>query len=117
MVTEQALVDNAISGMMISFAVAFVVLLLSTMNFLISIYASVVIMNIVISVLAMVYLLGWALGVIESIASIIVIGFSVDYVVHLSNAYLENEKTKRYERTQEALSIMGASILGGALTT
>jgi predicted RND superfamily exporter protein len=83
----------------ISFAVAFLVLLVSTMNIFISIYASIVIINIVISVLAMIYLLGWALGVIESIASIIVIGFSVDYVVHLSNAYLENEKKNRYDRS------------------
>ena len=32
---------------------------------------------------------GWDFGVIESLAVVIVIGFSVDYNVHLGHAYLE----------------------------
>ena len=32
---------------------------------------------------------GWSLGVAESIAGVIVIGFSVDYTVHLGHIYKE----------------------------
>lgn len=31
--------------------------------------------------------MGWGLGIAESIAAVIVIGFSVDYVVHLGHMY------------------------------
>lgn len=33
---------------------------------------------------------GWELGVAESIAIVILIGMSVDYVVHLANHYVES---------------------------
>lgn len=49
--------------------------------------------------------------------SIIIIGLSVDYVVHLVNAYVESEEEKKYERTEEMLTTMGISVLGGGMTT
>lgn len=42
-----------------------------------------------------------------------VVGFSVDYTIHLSDAYLESDKATRTERTQEMLAIMGPSVLSG----
>lgn len=60
---------------------------------------------------------GWEFGTFESMNSIIIIGLSVDYVVHLANAYVENVKETRYERTREMLTIMGVSVLGGGCTT
>jgi hypothetical protein len=35
--------------------------------------------------------LGWSLGVAESIAGVIVVGFSVDYTLHLGHIYKEAE--------------------------
>ena len=34
-------------------------------------------------------LVGWKLGILESIIYVMVVGMSVDYVVHLGEAYLE----------------------------
>lgn len=45
------------------------------------------------------YLSGWELGVAESITIVILIGFSVDYVVHLANHYVESSYTDKYKRT------------------
>ena len=40
-------------------------------------------------------MMGWELGTTEAIAAVIVIGFSVDYCVHLANAYVESAETHR----------------------
>merc|ERR1711933_316231 len=45
------------------------------------------------------------------------IGFSIDYVVHLANAYLESSSHSREERLSFALLTMGISVVSGAVTT
>ena len=45
---------------------------------------------VVLSLLAVMKILGWEIGVSESIAMVIIIGFSVDYVVHLSSEYMHS---------------------------
>lgn len=42
-----------------------------------------------------------------------VVGFSVDYTIHLSDSYLESEKAKRTDRTREMLATMAPSVLSG----
>lgn len=42
-----------------------------------------------------------------------VVGFSVDYTVHLSDAYLESESAKRADRVKDMLTHMGPSVLSG----
>ena len=63
--------------------------------------------------------MGWSLGIGESIAAVILIGLSVDYCVHLANAYVEAPEhlDTREKRTQHALMIMGISITASAVTT
>lgn len=53
----------------------------------------------------------------ESVAGVILIGFSVDYCVHLAHAYMESGATSRQERVQDAVTCMGISITAGAATT
>merc|ERR1719384_664594 len=62
-------------------------------------------------------LAGWKLGVAESVAVVIIIGFSVDYVVHLANAYLESLASERLPRLSFSLMTMGISVVSGAITT
>ena len=90
MVSERAMLRGAVQGILISITFAFIVLLISTMNILIALYSIFSITAIVVSVVCMMELAGWQLGVAESIAVVILIGFSVDYVVHLANHYVES---------------------------
>merc|ERR1719195_169243 len=60
---------------------------------------------------------GWKFGLVESISVLMVIGFSVDYVVHLANSYLESQGESRMERLSFALLTMGVSVVSGAITT
>ena len=64
-------------------------LILSTYNVVIAVYAVAYIGLIVLSTIAIMEICGWGLGVIEAIAMVMIIGFSVDYVVHLANHYVE----------------------------
>merc|ERR1719273_876277 len=62
---------------------------------------------------------GWDFGIIESVAVVIVIGFSVDYNVHLGHAYLEGAESTpdRNTRLGHSLLTMGISVVSGAITT
>ena len=103
--------------MSISAFCAFVILLIATRNVLISLYAIITVIFIVMSVVAVMVLRGWQLGVSESIAMVIIIGFSVDYVVHLAAHYVHAQVPGRYDRAHDSISSMGVSIFSGAITT
>jgi predicted RND superfamily exporter protein len=70
---------------------AFVVLILSTMDLRVGFFATLTIAGIVTTVMGVGVraIMGWSLGIGESIAAVILIGLSVDYCVHLANAYIE----------------------------
>merc|ERR1711871_333571 len=90
MITQRQLVTSMMTGMAICFPIALGVLLIATGNILVSIYATCSIGCIVCCVLGFTRLvMDWDLGIAESIAGIIVIGFSVDYVVHLAHMYMD----------------------------
>jgi hypothetical protein len=91
--TEKGLVDGLFLGMSICFPVAFVVLALATRNIVVAFYAIISIGGIVVTVLGFCKAqMNWGLGIGESVAGIIVIGFSVDYVVHLGHMLLEADE-------------------------
>jgi len=96
---------------------AFIVLLISTRNWIISIFAILDIIGVISCELCAFYVFQWKFGVVESVAVIMIIGFSVDYVVHLANSYLESNGESRMERLSFALLTMGVSVVSGAMTT
>ena len=100
---------------------AFFVLCLSTGNVLVASICSVTVGGVVVTVLGLcVYrIMDWSLGIRETIAAVILIGLSVDYGVHLGNAFIDApvELKTRGERTRYALFTMGVSIIASAVTT
>lgn len=117
MQSEQAFFEGVRIGVSISGICAFIILLIATRNFLISFYAIITVIFIVASVVAVMVLRDWQLGVSESIAMVIIIGFSVDYVVHLAAHYVHAAVENRYDRSHDSISAMGVSIFSGAMTT
>ena len=117
MQSEQAFFDGVQVGVTISAICAFFILLIATRNLLISLYAIITVIFIVMSVVAVMVLRGWQLGVSESIAMVIIIGFSVDYVVHLAAHYVHAAPPLRYDRAHDSIASMGVSIFSGAMTT
>ena len=87
--TQLGLVENVFNGFRIVFPAAFLTLLMATGNWIVSLYAIATIAGIVAQVLGMCKaIFGWELGIAESIAAVIVIGFSVDFTVHLAHMYV-----------------------------
>lgn len=118
MKTEEGLVSGMFIGLALSSPVAFLVLCAATDNLYLAFYAVVCIAGIVAAVLgAGQHFMGWSLGVAESISAVIVIGFSVDYVVHLGHMYAESESNDRESRMTHSATTMGVTVLAGAITT
>jgi len=121
MKSENGLVSGFYQGLSIAFPVALVVLLAATRNIIISVYAIATVFFIVFGVLGFTnYGMGWDLGIAESIAGIIIIGFSVDYTVHLGHMYNEGEHDglhTRKEKFRFASEKIVMTIVGGAITT
>merc|ERR1719285_128302 len=115
--TEPFFRIGAMQGVAIAVSIAFFVLLAFTQNILISIFAVVAIFGVMLSVSIFILAAGWKFGTTESVAVVIVIGFSVDYVVHLGHSYLESNLQGREKRLTMALLTMGISVTSGAITT
>jgi len=72
------------------------------------------------------YIYGWEVGIIEAICAVLVVGFSVDYTVHLGISYVErrpgddgkyNLGSTRNDRVTHAFFELGTSVAAGAMTT
>ena len=115
--SEKAFYDGVKQGVSISGVLAFIILLISTQNLLIAAYAILSVIWIVLVVVGVMVMNGYQLGVSESISTVIIIGFSVDYVVHLGAHYVHKKSPDRDDRTSDAVGAMGVSIFSGAVTT
>ena len=114
---QQQIIREAFMGIGLSLMFAFIVLTLATGNWMMAIYSVCTIFAIVICVIGFTVANGWKLGVIEAVIYVMVVGMSVDYVVHLSEAYLASGKHSREDRTRRMLGIVGGSVLSGAMST
>jgi len=115
--TQRQIIDEAIIGIGVSLSLALLVLTVATGNWAMALYSTFTIGAIVICVMGFTTLNGWKLGVIEAVIYVMVVGMSVDYVVHLSEAYLVSGKYHREARARRMLGIVGGSVLSGAMST
>jgi hypothetical protein len=121
--TEKELVKSVFRGFAICFPAAFIVLMLATRNIVVSVLAIISVMGIVAAVMGFCkWAMDWGLGIGESIAAVILVGFSVDYVVHLAHMYVHAGHqmppiNAREDRVTYALKSMGVTVLSGAITT
>jgi len=117
----EELINGLFSGIAIAMPISLVVLLCSTQNIVVAMYAVLSVGAIVLCVLGFCKsAMDWDLGVGEAIAGVIVIGYSVDYVVHLAHMYCEGKHfghNTRDERAKFAIRNMGSTIFAGAITT
>jgi hypothetical protein len=111
------LAPAAISGVLVSLIISWVILCLSCENWILASLAMLVITCITVVVFGFLTFVGWGLGLLEGILVVLVIGFSVDYTVHLSDSYKVSKETTRYGKVREALDVTGLSILSGAVST
>ena len=116
--TNGQMLRTAYSSAAITLAASAVVVLFSSRSIVVTIFATLTIGFVLTSVTAILIAMGWTLGFLESICLAILIGVSVDFVIHFSHSYsaLPGD-VHRSVRTKYALIQMGPSILATAVTT
>ncbi|CAB4019605.1 dispatched homolog 1-like, partial [Paramuricea clavata] len=114
---QQILVKNAVQGVALGLALALLILTVATMNWIVSLLATLTIGLITCCVVGVIPMAGWKLGVLESLNLTLVVGLSVDYVVHIAQHYVREHQSKRLARVQSTLGHVGISVLSGACST
>ena len=100
-----------------SLAIASVILFLSSLNLILTLYAIFTITLAISATVATIVLMGWELNILESIAVSMAAGLSVDFTIHYSVAYkLSKEVTPRL-RVREGFHRVGFAVAVAALTT
>ena len=106
------------SSLGISVAASFSIMLLTTLNIFISIYAIVTIIGIIAITIGSLVLAGWQLNILESIIMSVAVGLSIDFTMHYGVAYrLAPDKSQRESRVRYSLAHIGSAITMAALTT
>ncbi|XP_068397877.1 protein dispatched homolog 1 isoform X1 [Eschrichtius robustus] len=114
---QDSLSDGTLIAMGLSVAVAFSVMLLTTWNVIISLYAIISIAGTIFVTVGSLVLLGWELNVLESVTISVAVGLSVDFAVHYGVAYRLAPDADREGKVIFSLSRMGSAIAMAALTT
>lgn len=115
---QRVLSDSTVFAIAIAMIVSFTVLLLVTLNILISMYAILTISCSIFATVAILVLLGWKLNVLESIAVSTAIGLAVDFCLHYGINYkLMSVENNRKAATRSALGNMAGPTAMTAITT
>uniref|UniRef100_A0A674CGY2 Dispatched homolog 1 (Drosophila) n=1 Tax=Salmo trutta TaxID=8032 RepID=A0A674CGY2_SALTR len=114
---QDSLSDGTLIAMALSVVVAFVVMLLTNWNIIISLYAILSIAGTIFVTVGSLVLLGWELNVLESVTISVAVGLSVDFAVHYGVAYRLAPNPDREGKVVFSLGRMGSAIAMAALTT
>lgn len=115
---QWSLEKGTVSSLGIAIGIAFGVMLLTTLNIFISVYAIITIIGIIAMTVGCLVLLGWELSVLESIVISVAVGLSIDFTMHYGVAYrLSTNKEDRKERVRYSLIHIGSAIFMAAFTT
>ena len=115
---QRTLSQDTLIAIGVSMGIALVVLLLVTLNILISLYAILTITCIIFVTVGILVLLGWKMNVLESIAVSVAIGLAVDFSLHYGVHYrMCPDGDDRESAVTFAISRMGGPTAMAALTT
>ncbi|KAK2165634.1 hypothetical protein LSH36_47g00000 [Paralvinella palmiformis] len=114
--------QNAISygtmmGIGLSLACSLVVLLATSLNVIITVYAIFTISLIIGSTVGTLLFLGWELNVTESLTITMSLGLAVDFTIHYGVSYMLIKSDSRAVRIKETVSTVSSAISMAALTT
>ncbi|KAJ8608808.1 hypothetical protein CTAYLR_009351 [Chrysophaeum taylorii] len=116
-IVTSSLGPSAFGSMLLSLCLSWVLLLLSTGNFITACLAVVTIGMVCTIVIGFINIVGWGLGPLESVLIVIVVGFSIDYTVHLADSFMNSRSTTREAKVRDAVTHTGSSVLSGAVST
>jgi uncharacterized protein YneR len=114
---NERMVKEAFTGIALALGISYLVLSAATQNPYSSFVSIVIIGCLVCNVISFAKLMGWKLGIMESVNFVMVPGMAVDYVAHMAEGYLECEHPQREKRVRHMLTEVGISVISGAVST
>ena len=114
---QLSLLSGTYIALGVSLSFAFLMMVMTTLNMLLSIYAIITIAFAMFVTIAVFVLLGWELNILESLAISICAGMSVDFVIHYGVAYKQAYSKDRNYRVCKALERVGSAVTMAAATT
>lgn len=104
-------------AVLVAVMVSLVVLLITTLNIVVSFVAVLSVASVMLVTLAVLVVLGWHLNILESIVVTSAIGLAVDLTLHYAVAYTKAPPGKRKAAAVWALTRLGSPVLMTTLTT
>ena len=89
--TELAAIYGSVYGIIISFVLCSIVVVVLSHNWRIVLSMFLTILGILFTLLALFRVFGWRLGIVEAISLSILVGNSLDYCIHLTEGYLATD--------------------------
>ena len=116
--TEIGIITSTVVSYLTSNAICFVCVVIFTGDLLVSLYAMFSIVLIVMTLMGFLFaIMGYTFGAIEAVGVTIFVGMSVDYGLHMAHGFHGAHGKTRFEKIRDALTHLGVSIVGGAVTT
>ena len=101
----------------LSLSVALVVMFVTTLNPLITVYAMITISMAIAVTVAFIVFLGWHLGILESVVLNLAVGLSIDFTIHYGVAYCTSKEYSSIDKTRDTFMRVGGAVAMAALTT
>jgi hypothetical protein len=117
MATELQAINGTATSIMVSLAFAVFATVIFTGDIVVSIAALFSMVAIILCVIAVLVALGIEFGIVEAISLTILVGISVDFSLHLAEAFTRSHFTHRGLRGVDAVSRVGYPIFSAAFTT
>ena len=115
--TEVLAVEGIKISIIVAGAVAFVSILMFTLNLIVTAVTVLSILANLFAMLGLFWVLGWDLGVIEAVSVSILIGLNIDYALHACEAYVTSSHVGRKPRIVFGMTHVGVSIVSACVTT
>lgn len=115
--TNRSMLEGAYLSIMTALIVVALVVLISTLNLLTTLYVVVAVAGVLLLVIGTVVGMGWELGFLEGICFAILIGLSCDFVLHMAHAYTSSDEATRRAKSHDAIARMGPPVFAAAVTT
>ena len=115
---QKNIADGTIKTIAVSIGISAIVLLATTQNIVITLYAVIAITAIISVTIGSLVMAGWRLNVLESMTMSVAVGLSIDFTLHYGVAYFNCEESQtRKERVHYSLWHVGSAVAMGTVTT
>ena len=114
---QRTLATGTRMSILLSLGVATILMLVTSLNLLLTIYAMFTITLAISVTIGCLVLMGWHLNIVESITISLAVGLSIDFTIHYGVSYRLSKEYQSQFRTRESFQRVGSAVVMAAATT